>query len=155
MMKVNFILVVALWILCFASVSVLAYEEDQEPEEATTEIIEIDEGIYQVMENDELSTEYGNVDESAVDESSSGSDNGENNNTGSEYEYSEQEGNTSSDAGTTEEVEQTDTGSQNEQLISIDQKMDTLHEDMIKIMISMWVLCGLYLGTKLIRGLFG
>lgn len=155
MMKVNFILVVALWILCFASVSVLAYEGDQEPEEATTEIIEIDEGIYQVMENDELSTEYGDVDESAVDESSSGSDNGEDNNTGSEYEHSEQEGDTSSDAGKTEEAEQTNTGSQNEQLNSIDQKMDTLHEDMFKLMISIWVLCGLYLGTKLIRGLFG
>lgn len=155
MMKVNFILVVALWILCFASVSVLAYEEDQEPEEATTEIVEIEEGIYQVVENEELSAEYRDVDESAVDESSTGSDNGEDNHSGSEYEYSEQEGNTSVDAGTTEEAEQTDTGSQNEQLISIDQKMDTLHEDMIKVMISMWVLCGLYLGTKLIRGLFG
>ena len=35
------------------------------------------------------------------------------------------------------------------------QAMNVLHEDIQKVMISMWCLCGLYLGTKLIKGLFG
>lgn len=33
--------------------------------------------------------------------------------------------------------------------------LDTIHDDLLKIMISIWVLTGLVLGTKLIKGLFG
>lgn len=42
-----------------------------------------------------------------------------------------------------------------EDLTVLNNNIISLHEDLQKLMISMWALCGFYMGSKLIRGLFG
>ena len=50
-----------------------------------------------------------------------------------------------------EQEEKTD----NQEIIDYTSYFQLLHEDMQKIMISIWCLFGMLLGTKLIRGMFG
>lgn len=151
--RVSILLLALLWVLCFGSVSVLAFDPEPVPEE-NTEVVELEEGVYQVYE-DESYSESGDVDVTSVDESSTGSNNGEIDNSGSGDEQTTESGDNDVNAGSSETTEGSTEEVEDDRLNTVIEKVDTLHDDFLKLLISIWVLAGLYLGTKLIKGLFG
>lgn len=122
-------------------------------------VVEVEEGVYQVEVDGEQSyIEFGDGIESTVNESGSGFNNGEDNNSGSGDEQASEEGNNSSDASEATTAQQYDTSSSDDVL----DKLEVINKDVIetketifKIMISIWVLAGLFIGVKLIKEMFG